>query len=225
MADQLDFRDPEWVAEQLSIDKNAVYRYLSEGTLPGLQLGRKWLISESSLVEFLKAEERRQTHGRRLVGGQAAGEAGADYERLAEAAREVLRVAREEAVRLQHNWIGQEHILLAIAAHPGCSAMAVLGELGVSSERLMVALHKRKLLNQGPSPVAGEIGLTPRAQQALKLGFAEATELNHASVGPEHLLLGMLREGQGAGAAVLTSLGVALDATRKAVGAAADPPA
>ena len=57
----LDFRDPEWVAEKLNIDKNAVYRYLNDGMLPGMQLGRKWLISESSLAEFLKAEQRRQT--------------------------------------------------------------------------------------------------------------------------------------------------------------------
>jgi len=68
MADALDFRDPDWVAEQLNIDKNAVYRYLNEGLLPGLQLGRKWLISESSLVEYLKAEEKRQTQARRQFG-------------------------------------------------------------------------------------------------------------------------------------------------------------
>ena len=65
MPETLDYRTPEWLAEQLDIDKNAVYRYLNEGTLPGLQLGRKWLISESTVLHFLKAEEERQTTERR----------------------------------------------------------------------------------------------------------------------------------------------------------------
>lgn len=61
----LDYRSPEWVAEQLGIDKNTVYKYLQEGTLPGLQLGRKWLVSERRLMEFLERAERQQTERRR----------------------------------------------------------------------------------------------------------------------------------------------------------------
>src|SRR3990172_2623698 len=56
---KLDYRDPEWLAEQLGVDKTTIYRYLQEGTLPGLQLGRKWLVSERQLIEFLDAEARR----------------------------------------------------------------------------------------------------------------------------------------------------------------------
>ena len=63
----LDYHDPEWVASRLGIDKNAVYKYLTQGMLPGLRLGRKWLISESSLLDFLKGEERHQTEGRRAM--------------------------------------------------------------------------------------------------------------------------------------------------------------
>jgi excisionase family DNA binding protein len=67
---RLDYRDPEWVAEQLGIDKNTVYKYLQEGSLPGLQLGRKWLVSERRLAEFLERVEREQTERRRqAVGG------------------------------------------------------------------------------------------------------------------------------------------------------------
>ena len=67
---KLDYRAPEWVAEQLGIDKNTVYKYLQEGTLPGLQLGRKWLVSERRLTEFLTRVEREQTQRRRQeVGG------------------------------------------------------------------------------------------------------------------------------------------------------------
>jgi excisionase family DNA binding protein len=62
---KLDYRDPEWVADQLGIDKNTVYKYLQEGSLPGLQLGRKWLISERRLAGFLERVERQQTDRRR----------------------------------------------------------------------------------------------------------------------------------------------------------------
>jgi excisionase family DNA binding protein len=68
---KLDYRDPEWVAEQLGIDKNTVYKYLQEGSLPGLQIGRKWLVSERRLASFLERVEREQTDRRRqAVGGQ-----------------------------------------------------------------------------------------------------------------------------------------------------------
>jgi excisionase family DNA binding protein len=61
---KLDYRDPEWVADQLGIDKNTVYKYLQDGSLPGLQLGRKWLVSEKRLAEFLERVEREQTQRR-----------------------------------------------------------------------------------------------------------------------------------------------------------------
>jgi excisionase family DNA binding protein len=69
-AAKLDYRDPEWVAEQLGIDKNTVYKYLQEGSLPGLQLGRKWLVSERRLADFLERVEREQTARRRDVAGR-----------------------------------------------------------------------------------------------------------------------------------------------------------
>jgi len=68
---RLDYRDPEWVAEQLGIDKNTVYKYLQEGTLPGLQIGRKWLVSERRLAAFLEGVEREQTQRRREAAGGA----------------------------------------------------------------------------------------------------------------------------------------------------------
>jgi excisionase family DNA binding protein len=68
---KLDYRDPEWVAEQLGIDKNTVYKYLQDGSLPGLQLGRKWLVSERRLADFLERVEREQTARRRDVASGA----------------------------------------------------------------------------------------------------------------------------------------------------------
>jgi excisionase family DNA binding protein len=67
---RLDYRPPEWVAEQLGIDKNTVYKYLQEGSLPGLQLGRKWLVSERRLAEFLERVEREQTQRRQTGAGR-----------------------------------------------------------------------------------------------------------------------------------------------------------
>jgi excisionase family DNA binding protein len=69
---RLDYRDPEWVAEQLGIDKNTVYKYLQDGSLPGLQLGRKWLVSERRLADFLESVEREQTARRRDAAGKSA---------------------------------------------------------------------------------------------------------------------------------------------------------
>ena len=69
---RLDYRDPEWVAEKLGIDKNTVYKYLQEGSLPGLQLGRKWLVSERRLADFLERVEREQTARRREAAGLSA---------------------------------------------------------------------------------------------------------------------------------------------------------
>ena len=68
---KLDYHDPEWVAEQLGIDKNTVYKYLQEGSLPGLQIGRKWLVSERRLAVFLERVEREQTERRRQSAGGA----------------------------------------------------------------------------------------------------------------------------------------------------------
>ncbi len=220
MADLLDYRDPEWVAERLSLDKNAVYRYLNEGLLPGLQLGRKWLISESTLFEFLKAEEARQTAQRRTgyVGLRGA-PAGGSLERFSDRALAVLANAREEAFRLNHNWIGQEHVLLALAADPGPSATAMLGACNVSPEALAALL--RNQLQPGAKAVKGEIGLTPRLKKAVESAVKEADLLNHSVIGAEHLLLGLLRAGEGMGFDALESLGVSLEKAR--VAAANEP--
>src|SRR5579864_6810594 len=127
MPELLDFRDPEWVAEQLNLDKNAIYRYLNEGLLPGLQLGRKWLISESTLVDFLKTEERRQTQARRQLGAGLAEELSLKgrFDRFSDRARKVLLAAQQEARTRSVSWIGTEHLLLGITVVPGGMGQAV----------------------------------------------------------------------------------------------------
>ncbi len=114
---QIDHRDPEWVAEKLGLEKNTIYRWLQDGTLPGLQIGRKWLISESELGQFLEQQTRIQTRIRRI---QASNKA---------AGAKVMDLAYEEARRYRHIYVGQEHILLALA-QLGESAAAALEACG-----------------------------------------------------------------------------------------------
>ena len=129
----IDYRDPEWVAEKLGVDKNTVYKRLQDGTIPALQLGRKWLISEAEFGTWLRAEADRQTLARR----EACSSADRTTRRMAKYAadaREVIREAHAEARRYCHGYLGQEHLLLGIAGQPGCGAGQTLEALGVGCD-------------------------------------------------------------------------------------------
>jgi excisionase family DNA binding protein len=210
----LDYRDPDWVAQQLGIDKNAVYKLLNEGSLPALQIGRKWLISESSLVEFLKQEERQQTTARRAAANALwAGDDAARFDKFTEKARRTLVLAQQSAVRMNHNYIGQEHILLGMAEMPDCLAMEALANLGVTQATLNESV--KQVVGLGREPVAlGMLGLTPRAKRSIDLAVQQAQGLHHFYVGTEHLLLGLIAEGSGVGWGILTSLDMTLDKAR-----------
>jgi excisionase family DNA binding protein len=220
MAAQLDFRDVDWVAEQLNIDKNAVYRYLSEGVLPGLQLGRKWLISESTLVEHLKAEEKRQTEERRRIGARDS-DLWRRFERYSPRARGVVSVAHAEAVRRGLTWFGQEHLLYGIAMVPGSVGLLILERTGISHQKFqreveaIMPTEQTGATQTGTTDVrAGEIEPTERARAALALAADEARQWKHGYVGVEHLLIGILVEGQGVGAQLLGRLGLTVDGAR-----------
>jgi excisionase family DNA binding protein len=215
MALQLDFRDPEWVAAQLNLDKNAVYRYLSEGVLPGLQLGRKWLISESTLVEHLKVEEQRQTEARRRMGSRDA-EFWRRFERFSPRARGVMSVAHAEAARRGQSWFGQEHLLYGIAVVPGSVGLLILERHGISQEQIRREVEVILPPEQRASSEAGngEIEPTDRARSTLALATDEARQWKHGYIGVEHLLIGMLVEAEGPGAQLLGRLGVTIDGAR-----------
>jgi excisionase family DNA binding protein len=222
---RFDYRDPEWLAEQLDVDKSTIYRYLQDGTLPGLQLGRKWLVSERQLMEFLDAEARRQTEVRRQEREGAVhaargffGLAGSRdrYDKFSERARQALRQAQEEARALRHNFIGTEHILLGLGQGDGVAVLA-LRNLGAESDRLRSAVLS--IVTEGPTepPPSGDFGLTRRGKKTIELAVAEAARMNHSYVGTEHLLLGLLREGDGVAAGILRSMGIELDGARSEV--------
>lgn len=206
----LDYRDPEWVAKQLGIDKNAVYRYLDEGTLPGLRLGRKWLISESTLAEFLKREERGQTERRRSESRKRS-----RFDRFTERARRALELAREEALELGHDHVGTEHMLLGLITVDDAVAARVLRNLGVASDDLRSEVES--LIGRGDAPFRGDIQLTPRAKKTLELAVNEARSLKHHYVGTEHILLGVMRAGEGIGFEVLSKHGVILEGVQAEV--------
>lgn len=123
-----------------------------------------------------------------------------------EQAHTILERAREEALRFSHNYIGTEHLLLGMVREGEGVAGAVLQNLGVDLNRVRSAVEY--IIGRGDRVVLGEIGLTPRSKRILEYASDDAKKLNNAYVGTEHLLLGMVEEGEGIAAGVLNSLGV-----------------
>jgi ATP-dependent Clp protease ATP-binding subunit ClpA len=126
--------------------------------------------------------------------------------------RKVLSLAQEEAQRFQHNYIGTEHLLLGLVREGEGVATKVLISLGVDLNKVRDAVVA--IVGRGDRIVLGEIVLTPRAKKVIELAVDEARRLNHHYIGTEHLLLGLVREGEGVAAQVLQSLGVNLEKVR-----------
>jgi ATP-dependent Clp protease ATP-binding subunit ClpC len=127
--------------------------------------------------------------------------------------RKVLAMARDEAIRLQHDYVGTEHILLGLIREGEGVAAAVLTNLSADLDQI----HERieESVKKGKATIAlGELPYTSRAKKVLEFAMAEARELNHSYVGTEHLLLGLLREEKGIAAQVLNSLGISLEEAR-----------
>ncbi|MCS6771165.1 MAG: ATP-dependent Clp protease ATP-binding subunit [Kiritimatiellae bacterium] len=137
-------------------------------------------------------------------------------------AQQVLQLARKEADRFNHGYVGTEHILLGIIALGQGVAVNVLQRLGVNLE--MVRLEVEKAVGVGPeTKTVGNLPFTPRVKKVLALAGSEARALNHAYVGTEHILLGLLREGEGVAARVLRNLNVDLEKTRIEIMKELDP--
>ena len=134
------------------------------------------------------------------------------FDKFTGRARKVLRLAQEEAQRFQHNYIGTEHLLLGLIREGEGVAARVLTSLYVDLE--MVRKTVEDIIGRGDHIVLEEIGLTPRARKVIELAVDEARLLNHHYIGTEHLLLGLLHEGEGIGAGVLKSFGLSLKEIR-----------
>jgi ATP-dependent Clp protease ATP-binding subunit ClpC len=137
------------------------------------------------------------------------------FDKFTERARKVLTLAQEEAQRFNHNYIGTEHLLLGLVREGDGVAARVLSNMGVQLPKVRSAVEF--IIGRGETMVMGEIGLTPRAKKVIELAVDEARRLNHHYIGTEHLLLGLVREGEGIAAGVLESLGVNLEKVRAQV--------
>ena len=134
------------------------------------------------------------------------------FDKFTERARKVLSLAQEEAQRFQHNYIGTEHLLLGLVREGEGVAAKVLSNLGVELNKVRSAVEF--IIGRGDRIVLGEIGLTPRAKKVIELAVDEARLLNHHYIGTEHILLGLIREGNGIGAGVLESFELRLQEVR-----------
>ena len=137
------------------------------------------------------------------------------FDRFTERARRVLTLAQEEALRFKHNYMGTEHLLLGLVWEVEGVAAKVLSNLGIEPANVRSAVESA--VGRGQGQVMGEIGLTPRAKKVLDLAVDEGQRLGHHYVGTEHLLLGLVREGEGVAAGVLRTLGLDLEKVRSEV--------
>jgi len=137
------------------------------------------------------------------------------FERFTDRARRVVVLAQEEARLLNHNYIGTEHILLGLIHEGEGVAAKALESLGISLEA--VRSQVEEIIGQGGSSPSGHIPFTPRAKKVLELSLREALQLGHNYIGTEHILLGLIREGEGVAAQVLVKLGAELPKVREQV--------
>jgi ATP-dependent Clp protease ATP-binding subunit ClpC len=138
------------------------------------------------------------------------------FNRFTERARKVIILAKEEARRFNHDYIGTEHLLLGLIREGEGVAATVLQKLGVSLENIRLEIEK--LVQPGPATqIIGDIPFTPRAKKTLELAAEEARSLGHNYIGTEHLLLGLIREGEGVASQVLLNLSLDLNTVRNEV--------
>src|SRR5881628_1491668 len=137
------------------------------------------------------------------------------WQRFTERARRVVFFAQEEAGRLGENYVGTEHLLLGLVRENDSVAARILERLGVPLGRIRSDIERQVTRGHGNS--GQDMQLTPRAKRVIDLSYEEARQLNNNYIGTEHLLLGLIREGDGLAARVLVKLGADLERTRREV--------
>jgi ATP-dependent Clp protease ATP-binding subunit ClpC len=137
------------------------------------------------------------------------------FERFTERARQVVVLAQDEARALKHNYIGTEHILLGLLREEEGIAARVLESLDVTVEELRAQVAR--IVGEGDEVTSGQIPFTPRAKRVLELALREALSLGHNHIGPEHILLGVVRENEGVAARILLDFDANAEKVRDAV--------
>jgi excisionase family DNA binding protein len=220
------------VAEYLRVDVVTIRRLVTRGELTAYRVGGEYRFKLSDIEKYLQRQRvgsgveeefstgpadqftqwlhktlrRKSTTPTELI------DRSSRFDKFTERARKVLVLTQEEAKRFQHNYIGTEHLLLGLVYEGEGVAAEVLNNLGVELEQIRKAIEF--IIGRRGRIVLGEAGLTPRAKHAIELAVDEARRLNHHYIGTEHLLLGMVREGEGIAAGVLENLGVKLEKAR-----------
>jgi ATP-dependent Clp protease ATP-binding subunit ClpC len=139
------------------------------------------------------------------------------FERFTDRARRVVVLAQQEARMLDHNYIGTEHILLALIREGDGVAAKALTAMGISLDAMRQAVEDIIGHGENPPPASGHIPFTPRAKKVLELSLREALQLSNDYIGTEHILLALIREGDGVAAQVLVGVGVDLNRARQQV--------
>src|SRR6266852_1047768 len=135
------------------------------------------------------------------------------WQRFTERARRVVFFAQEEAGRLGENYISTEHLLLGLVRESDCIAARILDQLGISLTAVRKGVEDQ--VSRGDGRLGQDMQLTPRAKRVIDLAYDEARQLDNNYIGTEHLLLGLIREGEGLAGRVLAKLGVDLERTRQ----------
>ncbi|BCL78164.1 helix-turn-helix domain-containing protein [Ktedonobacteria bacterium brp13] len=222
----------EEVAEFLHVDPVTVRRLITKNELSAYRIGSDYRIAPNDLTNYLTRQrvvaEAEQEGARPLESAvrqlnmwvrkrfQSGNAMDRDrFDKFTERARKVMSLAQAEAHRLQHNYIGTEHLLLGLVSEGGGVAALALQECGVTLERVRADVEE--IIGIGDKPVIGLVGLTPRAKKVIELAVDEARRMSHRYIGTEHILLGLIREGEGIAAGVLTHTGLSLNHLRQEV--------
>jgi ATP-dependent Clp protease ATP-binding subunit ClpC len=138
------------------------------------------------------------------------------FDRFTDSGKRVLALAQDEAIRHNHNYIGTEHLLAALIRDTDSIAARALSSLGIELTKVRTALEF--IVGRGDQTTSpSEITLSPRTKKVVELAIDEARKLGHSHVGPEHILLGLVREGEGIASGILESLGVSMSRARAKV--------
>lgn len=192
----------EDVAEYLRVDVVTVRRLVTKGDLTAYRVGGEFRFMRNDVEDFVRQQ--------RVVAKEESN--GGQFDKFTERMRKVLTLSTEEALRLRHNYIGTEHLLLGLVAEGEGVAARVLQNLGVALDD--VRKRVEYIIGRGDQPVNPPIGLTPRAKKVIEFAVEEARYLGHHYIGTEHMLLGMIREGDGIGPKVLEMMKVNLEQAR-----------
>jgi excisionase family DNA binding protein len=187
------------------LDRNTVYRFLHDGTIPAIQLGRKWLVSESRLEEWLAAEMEKQTRRRREAMRVTESSSARKRDQFTASARQVLRRAHSEARKHRHARLDQAHLLLGLAEEQTSGVARSLRSLGITPDVIRLAIHAQLL--PGDAPPARRLARTAEAKRAMrlaaKLAARESGGTPLSPVGTDHLLTGIFLTRRGLGHQIL----------------------